>query len=61
MNFRTSYTDIHGSAVTNSRAIAVNYLKGWFLIDVISCASMVGYFMPGDDNENFKDSAKASR
>lgn len=36
LNFRTAYIDKMGNLVTNKRMIAHNYLKRWFLIDLIS-------------------------
>jgi hypothetical protein len=33
-NFRTRYTDINGNVVTNSKAIAMNYARGWFVVDI---------------------------
>jgi hypothetical protein len=36
LNFRTAYIDKQGNLVTNKRKIALNYLKKWFLIDLIS-------------------------
>eukprot|EP00929_Paragymnodinium_shiwhaense_P086995 TRINITY_DN47335_c0_g3_i1.p1 TRINITY_DN47335_c0_g3~~TRINITY_DN47335_c0_g3_i1.p1 ORF type:complete len:832 (+),score=139.13 TRINITY_DN47335_c0_g3_i1:91-2586(+) len=36
LNFRTSYMDTDGSIVLDGRRIALNYLKTWFLIDLVS-------------------------
>ena len=35
INFRTTYLH-NGEAVLNQKLIAINYLKGWFVIDTIA-------------------------
>jgi len=35
VNFRTSFVQ-HGELIVDARLIAVNYLRGWFLIDAVS-------------------------
>eukprot|EP01050_Picozoa_sp_SAG11_P005934 SAG11_NODE_439_length_9453_cov_8.007483_4_plen_534_part_00 len=52
LNFRTQYTDKNGNVITGSKRIAAHYAKGWLLIDVLSCVSMIGYFMPGAQKHN---------
>ena len=36
MNFFTSYFDDHGEEITQYSKMTVNYLKGWFIIDISS-------------------------
>jgi hypothetical protein len=36
LNFRTGYYDDEGHLVTDAKRIAVNYLRTWFLVDVLS-------------------------
>lgn len=36
LNFRTAYIDNRNRLVVNHRDIAVRYLKGWFVIDLVS-------------------------
>ena len=35
INFRTTYLQ-NGEVVTNQKKIAINYVKGWFVIDTIA-------------------------
>ncbi|XP_033219889.1 potassium voltage-gated channel subfamily H member 8 [Belonocnema kinseyi] len=35
-NFRTTYVNRKGEVVSNSKSIAVNYLKSWFLVDLVA-------------------------
>ena len=35
VNFRTSFVH-NGEVIVDARLIAVNYLRGWFLIDAVS-------------------------
>jgi len=35
INFRTSFIQ-HGEVIVDAKLIAVNYLRGWFLIDAVS-------------------------
>ena len=37
LNFRTAYYDEHGLRESRPKYIAAKYMKGWFLIDVVSC------------------------
>ncbi|KAK0093508.1 hypothetical protein PV326_013384 [Microctonus aethiopoides] len=36
LNFRTTYVSRKGKLVINGRKIAINYLKGWFLCDLLA-------------------------
>ena len=36
VNFLTAYTDGEHNLVTSKKKIAINYIKGWFLIDAIA-------------------------
>ncbi|XP_011162961.1 potassium voltage-gated channel subfamily H member 8 isoform X2 [Solenopsis invicta] len=36
LNFRTTYVSRKGEVVSNSRSIAVNYVKGWFIVDFVA-------------------------
>ncbi|PBC27890.1 Potassium voltage-gated channel subfamily H member [Apis cerana cerana] len=36
LNFRTTYVSRKGEVVSNSKSIAVNYLKGWFFVDLVA-------------------------
>jgi len=36
LNFRTTYVSKSGQVVYDSRLIAVNYIKGWFLLDLLA-------------------------
>ncbi|XP_047136900.1 potassium voltage-gated channel subfamily H member 6 isoform X1 [Hydra vulgaris] len=36
INFRTTFVDSNDEVVTNSCRIAVNYLKGWFILDFLA-------------------------
>ena len=36
LNFRTAYEDHHGFLVRDTREIAKNYLKGWFVFDLLA-------------------------
>ncbi|XP_057336280.1 potassium voltage-gated channel subfamily H member 8 isoform X3 [Microplitis mediator] len=36
LNFRTTYISKKGKLVLNGRKIAINYMKGWFLIDLLA-------------------------
>ncbi|XP_029173077.1 potassium voltage-gated channel subfamily H member 8 isoform X2 [Nylanderia fulva] len=35
-NFRTTYVSRKGEVVSNSKSIAVNYVKGWFVVDLVA-------------------------
>jgi len=36
LTFITAYKKDDGSSETRKKAIAINYFKGWFVIDVVS-------------------------
>ncbi|XP_014485672.1 PREDICTED: potassium voltage-gated channel subfamily H member 8 isoform X1 [Dinoponera quadriceps] len=36
LNFRTTYVSRKGEVVSSSRSIAVNYVKSWFLVDLVA-------------------------
>lgn len=36
LNFRTTYVSSKGEVVSNSKSIALNYFKGWFIVDLLS-------------------------
>lgn len=36
LNFRTTYVSRKGEVVSNSMSIAVNYLKSWFVVDLLA-------------------------
>lgn len=36
LNFRTTYVSRKGEVVSNSKSIAVNYVKSWFLVDLVA-------------------------
>lgn len=36
LNFRTTYVSNKGEVVSNSKSIAVNYLRGWFIVDLLA-------------------------
>lgn len=36
LNFRTTFVNRKGEVVSNSSAIALNYLKGWFVVDFLA-------------------------
>ena len=35
-NFRTTYVSKSGQVVYDSKLIAINYIKGWFLLDLLA-------------------------
>jgi len=37
VNFFSAYTDSEENLITNLKQIVLNYLKGWFALDVIAC------------------------
>lgn len=53
LNFRTSFFDKNGFREERPRKMALHYMKGWFLIDFVSCMPFgyVGYFANEDDSE----------
>lgn len=36
LNFRTTYVSKSGQVVYESRQIALNYIRGWFLLDLLA-------------------------
>ena len=36
LNFRTSFVNKNGQVCYDSRLIALNYMKGWFLLDLLA-------------------------
>jgi len=36
LNFRTTYVSRKGEVVSNSKSIAMNYVKGWFFVDLVA-------------------------
>ena len=36
LNFRTSFVNKKGEVVTDPKSIAVNYMRGWFLLDLVA-------------------------
>ena len=36
LNFRTSFVNKKGEVVSNPKSIAVNYMRGWFLLDLVA-------------------------
>jgi len=36
LNFRTTYVNRKGEVVSKSRSIALNYLKSWFIVDLLA-------------------------
>jgi hypothetical protein len=58
LNFFTVYTNMYEEFVTNRKLIALNYLKGWFIFDVIAILP-VSYFFNDDGGVN--DLARLAR
>ncbi len=36
LNFRTTFVSKSGQVIYDSKLIAVNYIKGWFLLDLLA-------------------------
>ena len=36
LNFRTTYVSRKGEVVSDSKSIALNYLRGWFVVDLLA-------------------------
>jgi potassium voltage-gated channel Eag-related subfamily H member 8 len=36
LNFRTTYVSRKGEVVSDSKSIALNYLRGWFIVDLLA-------------------------
>lgn len=49
LNFRTPVIDNAGTLICGGKVMAMHYIKGWFLIDVVACASMLQYLYLNDD------------
>lgn len=65
LNFRTSFIDVNGFREYRPAKIAKHYMKGWFLIDLVSCLP-VGYIQffvetDGDGNGGSFKGVKALR
>ena len=45
LNFRTPYYS-HGVLIDNDKEMALHYFKSWGAPDILSCASLIGYFTP---------------
>ncbi|XP_012534392.1 potassium voltage-gated channel subfamily H member 8 isoform X1 [Monomorium pharaonis] len=57
-NFRTTYVSRKGEVVSNSRSIAVNYVKGWFFVDLV--AALPFDFLYASDVYSGEDSAHSN-
>ena len=51
LTFFTTYTDSTNNEVTSHKKIAIRYLKGWFIIDLISCLPF-DIMIPGHSSFN---------
>ncbi|XP_024874405.1 potassium voltage-gated channel subfamily H member 8 isoform X3 [Temnothorax curvispinosus] len=58
LNFRTTYVSRKGEVVSNSRSIAVNYVKGWFFVDLV--AALPFDFLYASDVYSGEDSAHSN-
>lgn len=36
LNFRTTYVSRKGEVVSDWKAIAINYMRGWFVVDLLA-------------------------
>lgn len=36
LNFRTTFVSVKGEVVSDSKLIALNYLRGWFVVDLLA-------------------------
>ena len=62
LNFRTAYYDeVRHKREDQPREIAIHYLKGWFIVDFLSCVPVqwVGYAVQGNTQEAAGDDLKA--
>jgi len=60
LNFRTTYLSHRtGSEVTESKLVALGYLRGWFLVDVASILpyGRIGALVMKESNESTSDAA----
>ncbi|VDQ01209.1 unnamed protein product [Trichobilharzia regenti] len=37
LNFHTTFVGPNGEVISDATIIRINYLKGWFIVDVLSC------------------------
>ncbi|CAM6041502.1 unnamed protein product [Sphagnum compactum] len=66
LQFRLAIVLNTGEVVVNSKAIALNYLRGWFALDVITVLPLpqivimvlMNYFNPGDQANFFKNAVR---
>ena len=45
INFLSAYMDNEKNLVTEKKKIAINYLKGWFIIDAIAWYYLYNYYL----------------
>ena len=36
LNFRTTFVSVKGEVVSDSKLIALNYVRGWFVVDLLA-------------------------
>ncbi|XP_011329421.1 potassium voltage-gated channel subfamily H member 8 isoform X2 [Ooceraea biroi] len=58
LNFRTTYVSRKGEVVSNSKSIAMNYVKGWFFVDLV--AALPFDFLYASDVYSGEDSAHSN-
>jgi CRP-like cAMP-binding protein len=58
ITFNCSYYDKEMKLIQNRKIVVLNYLKTWFLIDVVSCVPFQFFF---DDQKQFNKLARLSR
>ncbi|XP_070164151.1 voltage-gated delayed rectifier potassium channel KCNH8 isoform X6 [Polyergus mexicanus] len=58
LNFRTTYVSRKGEVVSNSKSIAVNYVKGWFFVDLV--AALPFDFLYASDVYSSEDTAHSN-
>ncbi|KAM0732719.1 Voltage-gated delayed rectifier potassium channel KCNH8 [Formica fusca] len=58
LNFRTTYVSRKGEVVSNSKSIAVNYVKGWFFVDLV--AALPFDFLYASDVYTSEDTAHSN-
>lgn len=62
LNFRTPFYDAQGRLVYSSKEMAKHYLRGWLVIDIGSCASLLQYiFLLSDSGDGESDGASKAR
>jgi hypothetical protein len=47
LNFFTAFEDKNGTREDRPHKIALNYIKGWFIIDLASCVPIQYFICPG--------------